>query len=648
MVFFMKNIIILMCVLGFTFSQVNAQKWVSTQPEKRNAILEEYTGIHCQYCPDGHRIASELVAANPGRIFLINIHAGGYANPNPGEIDLRTSVGTALDAASGNTIGYPAGTVNRTTSPLGRGSWSSTAANILNQTSPVNVAAKAYIDFTTRELVTEVEIYYTSNSTVNTNFLTVMLTQDNLLGVQVDGGNFNPTNWTADGLYRHNHVLRQAITSGGAWGEIIDTTTTGHYEYRKYTTKLPETLINTNVVLYNLHVVAFVSETKTNILSGVGIPVDFDPNLRADLGLKDITVYPSSYCFTSINPKIEVTNNSGSSVNSFDVSVLINGVENKKSFAGDLPKNGKTIIDWGELPFSGIGAYTIEFKGFKNINTNALIDMDFNNDNATHKGLGFKSKACGNFDGKFDGNLPANTALDQSQNKKFSVVSGTNPKFGANNTNGAVQYYLHNSWNISGIPGPIIIGEVDLSNITLPYLDYYYAYSDGSNGGSNPYIKVSISEDCGTNWTEINSVVCKETGQPSNPQYLYVPTSSQYKLVEISLADYINKNVLIKISGIPGTSGNAMYIDEISVGKQMTDVKDEISSSDYSVYPNPASNEVRFDNDKFNNSEYSIYSLLGETISNGTITNKSIDINNLTPGFYYIKINNEVLKFIKK
>ena len=31
-----------------------AQTIVSTSPENKKIILEEYTGIHCTYCPDGH------------------------------------------------------------------------------------------------------------------------------------------------------------------------------------------------------------------------------------------------------------------------------------------------------------------------------------------------------------------------------------------------------------------------------------------------------------------------------------------------------------------------------------------------------------------------------------------------------------------
>lgn len=43
-----------------------AQLPVSTQQQKRKVLLEEFTGYTCQFCPDGHKKADQLVAGNPG------------------------------------------------------------------------------------------------------------------------------------------------------------------------------------------------------------------------------------------------------------------------------------------------------------------------------------------------------------------------------------------------------------------------------------------------------------------------------------------------------------------------------------------------------------------------------------------------------
>ena len=462
------------------------------------------------------------------------------------------------------------------------------------------------------------------------------------MGYQSDYGNFNPTNWTKDGKYRHNHALRMAISSGSAFGEPIDTTTKDHFEYRKYATTLPENITNLDVVLYNLHVVAFVSETQSNIYSGAGTVVEFDPSLRVDLGLKNIT--PINYCSPSINPKIEVTNNSGKTISNFDVSLYINGDESKKSFIGELAKDEKTILDWGEIPYNTVGAYDISFIGFTNINNNSDPDMDYSNDAASFMGIKFMSKAFSVFNGNFDGIMPDNSALDKNENPSFVMTN--NPSCGANYSSGAVRFALHDSWGASGKPGHIVFGEAELSKLSKPYLYFYYAYSDDAYGGTTPTIKIQVSEDYGVTWSDVNTITPIETGQPAQHGNWYVPASNEYKLVETNLDAYKDKSVIIRITGIPGTGGNAMYIDEISVASA-TAVEEKVTASDNSLYPNPATTEIQFGNEKYLGLNYSIYSIVGNIVANGMNINNKIDISKLTTGQYYIKINNEILKFVK-
>ena len=101
-------IIGLLAASGSAFGQLP----VSTTGENKNVVLEEFTGIYCTYCPDGHKRAQQLADANPGNVVLINIHEGGYAAPSGSDPDFRTSFGSAIAGQTGLT-GYPAGTVNR-------------------------------------------------------------------------------------------------------------------------------------------------------------------------------------------------------------------------------------------------------------------------------------------------------------------------------------------------------------------------------------------------------------------------------------------------------------------------------------------------------------------------------------------------------
>ena len=89
-----------------------AQINVSTSVQQRNAVLEEWTGIHCGYCPTGHAAVQAAIDNNPGRVVALNIHSGGYAVPGAGEPDYRTPEGTIHDAAF-PISGYPSSTLNR-------------------------------------------------------------------------------------------------------------------------------------------------------------------------------------------------------------------------------------------------------------------------------------------------------------------------------------------------------------------------------------------------------------------------------------------------------------------------------------------------------------------------------------------------------
>lgn len=658
----MKKILLSLLALAFVVNQAQAQKWVKTTPQNKNVILEEFTGIHCGYCPDGHKIANNLVAANPNRVFLINIHSGSFAVPAAGEPDFRTDAGNAIDASAGIT-GYPSGSLNRNTSPWGqsRNLWTSQAASLLAQTSPVNVAVKSYVDFATRELTTEVEVYYTSNGATSKNYLTIALTEDDILGPQSDYGNYNPTNWV-DGKYKHNHVLRQLITSGN-FGMAIDTTTAGYYMYKKFVTKLPANYKGVDVTLYKLNVVAYVSENSngSKIITGTESKVDFDPNLKTDLALTDLTSKPVGFCFTTINPKIEVTNNLDQPVSTFDVSAVLNGVEYKKTFNGMLAKGEKTVIDWGSLAFAPTGAYTVAIKGFKNVNGGNLFDMEAANDGSSFSSFGFKTKAFTSFKNGFESGVPTNMALDLFQNPNVKVITGTTIPYGAYGSKSALLFYIHSSWNVAGKPGHVLLGEADLSNYTDPGIAYYYAYSDAGYGGTAPTITVNVSDNCGQSWTQVGSVTCKETGTPTTAGNLYDPKNGEYVYVITSLDAYKGKNVLVKITGTPGTHGNALYIDDIAINSAKTLSSKNVKSVPHvTLSPNPVNQSATIGYELIKPSDviFTVYNVLNQLVYSKTVSSQSsgsheesLDLSVLNPGIYTMTVTSgdavTTKKFIK-
>ena len=51
---------------------------VPTTLQKKNILLEEFTGISCGNCPQGHKVANALNIPQPESTFVIAVHAGSF------------------------------------------------------------------------------------------------------------------------------------------------------------------------------------------------------------------------------------------------------------------------------------------------------------------------------------------------------------------------------------------------------------------------------------------------------------------------------------------------------------------------------------------------------------------------------------------
>lgn len=272
----MKQIITL-SIACLVIINASGQLPVSHVPSNKNALIEEFTGIHCQYCPDGHKISEGIVAANPGKAFAVNVHTGGYATPGSGELDFRTADGDAIAAIAGMGItGYPTGDVNRhlwygSALAIDRANWAQAAAMALTQPAYVNIAGVATLNPTTNVLTINLEAYYTANSPLSTNKYTVMLLQNNINGTQTGASTWNPTMVNPDGTYRHMYALRDVLTS--ATGDDISTTTSGTTFTKTITYTVPSTFKNIPVVKTDLEILAFITEGLTETINVCQIPI---------------------------------------------------------------------------------------------------------------------------------------------------------------------------------------------------------------------------------------------------------------------------------------------------------------------------------------------------------------------------------------
>lgn len=345
----MKKIIIFATTL-FVGATMFAQTFVDTVPHLRNVVLEEFTGINCGYCPDAHRIAADMAANNPGRVFPIAIHAGGYAAA------YTTPQGdTLLKNWISEVSGYPCGMVNRTRfaskTILNRGDWNSKVNSILQQNSCVNIAARCTIDCATRDLTVEVEVYYTGASTANINFLNVAVLQNNILGRQ-SGMELNPDQ-VVGVQYRHMHMFRKFM-SASTWGDTIKNTSRGSFFTKTYTCQLPATISSTTVVPRDISIVAFVAENKNNIITGC------EPSMHYLNGTPYLSAFKNTNSYNSCNVEyntyVTLTNLSTDTISSAEIMYGKDG-----SVTNSLIRNNLSIApgtrDTIHLPVIGGSGY---------------------------------------------------------------------------------------------------------------------------------------------------------------------------------------------------------------------------------------------------------------------------------------------------
>lgn len=293
----MKKLLLLASVISFTMFSCtksdtttptdtgSSSNLASTTPSNRVAVLEDFTGVRCGYCPDGHKRAKAIEDAMPDKFVIIAVHSGGYAAPAAGWMNFTTIGGTAIHNQA-NPAGYPAGTMNRMSAmslgvnamdatrsnmTMDRGQWANAAAKVVTLPSPVNIGAKAVYEAAKKRIAITYDLYYTADETVPNN-INIMLLQDKIISKQSGG--------TPSDKYEQNHVLRDMPL--GNWGETITTPTTKGSRVKQKTlyVDIPDYYNGSDpatgggaAVIQNMKVVVLVTRGQKEILTALKVPI---------------------------------------------------------------------------------------------------------------------------------------------------------------------------------------------------------------------------------------------------------------------------------------------------------------------------------------------------------------------------------------
>lgn len=125
------------------------------------------------------------------------------------------------------------------------------------------------------------------------------------------------------------------------------------------------------------------------------------------------------------------------------------------------------------------------------------------------------------------------------------------------------------------------------------------------------------------------------TGAVENPVYMEFASEEDFP---------DNPEEVLTLDDIP--QPNTVYRFELNPASV-----DDVEKTDFSMYPNPATEIVNLSFNETIYTEYAVYDMTGRNILSGTIngeSNTQISIESLQSGTYMLKVGNTTKKFIKK
>lgn len=204
--------------------------------QDRVVVIEEFTGVKCPPCPQGHVVLAAIEQKYPNRVAIVGIQPFGPPQSRPLDSnfdhiytrhDNRSQKGTEIATTIfGGLSSIPIAGIDRSMSGSSRladrSAWVSLVDNRITIPTSANVTVSSNYDATDGKAVIKVHIAYTQ-AVAKPQKLTVAIVEDSVIDGQEGAG----TNGFEQN-YVHMHVLRDILTAA-----------TGSSILGSYATKMP-------------------------------------------------------------------------------------------------------------------------------------------------------------------------------------------------------------------------------------------------------------------------------------------------------------------------------------------------------------------------------------------------------------------------
>ena len=211
-----------------------------------------------------------------------------------------------------------------------------------------------------------------------------------------------------------------------------------------------------------------------------------------------------------------------------------------------------------------------------------------------------------------------------------------------NGTSTACAYVNCYSYNDGiGQSDDLITPMINLSDLVKPWLTFKVSYTQFQTESDT--LEVSISSDCGLTWDSLYGKGGADLQSSATKDPRDAPTmASHWRTDSIKLDNYINQVFQLRFRVINGYGAN-IFLDDVAVTGTLlyTSAKEPVVVLKPSLYPNPASQQVRFANIP-SGANVSFVNQMGEVVKNQFVEdNETINLSGLSKGLYVVLIKSE-------
>lgn len=371
--------------------------------------------------------------------------------------------------------------------------------------------------------------------------------------------------------------------------------------------------------------------------------VDLQTSVSAanDAGMVNIISPQGIGCDSVFIPVVVIRNFGSANLTSVDVEYHVdaNAVQTY-SWTGNLAPNNNDTITLASITVT-TGTHTF----YVNTNNpNAVADLNTNNDATTSSFTVIENGAIALREGFESNALTTNKFLPVDPQNILSVTSAAN---GFGNS----VYCMKANLFVNAASAEYLSPSLDFQNLVPPAKCDFNVASARNNNGYRDSVIVLVTTDCGITWTRVyakggNSLSTVSGVLTSS----FTPTATQWRAESIDISAYIGQPD-VQLKFILKGGANNVYLDDINIYDFLTSVNENVTASQFSIYPNPANDllNVEYNGNKKDKIYFRLYDALGKMMAEKVLSagqsRESILLNNLSSGVYVYSIasGNEIV-----